>query len=81
MSKEELLEKVTEIVIDQLGYVDKKQITPTTSIVDDLAADSLDCIELVMALEEEFGISIPEEDAEKLKTINDVVDYLVSRGM
>ena len=81
MSKEELLEKVTEIVIDQLGYVDKKQITPTTSIVDDLAADSLDCIELVMALEEEFGISIPERDAESLKTINDVVDYLVSRGM
>lgn len=81
MSKEELLEKVTEIVIDQLGYVGKEQVTPTASIVDDLAADSLDCIELVMALEEEFGIAIPEEDAEKLKTINDAVEYLASKGV
>lgn len=80
MSKEELLEKVTEIVIDQLG-VDKEHATPTASIADDLAADSLDCIELVMALEEEFGLAIPEEDMEKLKTINDVVDYLISKGV
>jgi len=80
MSKEEILKKVTEIVIDQLG-VDKEQATPTASIVNDLAADSLDCIELLMSLEEEFGISIPEGDAESLKTINDAVDYLISRGM
>lgn len=79
MSRDEILKKVTEITIDQLG-VDREQATPTASIVDDLAADSLDCIELLMSLEEEFGISIPEEDAEKLKTINDAVDYLISRG-
>ncbi len=79
MNKEELLKKVTEIVIYQLG-VDKEQATPTASIVNDLAADSLDCVELLMSLEEEFGISIPEEDGEKLKTINDAVDYLISRG-
>lgn len=79
MSRDEILKKVTEITIDQLG-VDREQATPTASIVDDLAADSLDCIELLMSLEEEFGISIPEGDAEKLKTINDAVDYLISRG-
>ena len=80
MSKEEILDKVTEIVIDQLG-VTKEQATPTASIVDDLAADSMDCIELLMSLEEEFGIAISEEDGEKLKTINDAVEYLTSRGM
>lgn len=80
MSKEELLEKVTEIVIDQLG-VSKEQATPTASIVDDLAADSLDCAEIVIALEEEFVIAISEEDAEKLKTINDAVEYLASKGV
>lgn len=79
MSRDDILKKVTEIVIDQLG-VDQEQATPTASIVDDLAADSLDCVELLMSLEEEFGIGIPEEDAEKLKTINDAVDYLISRG-
>lgn len=80
MSKEEILDKVTEIVIDQLG-VTKEQATPTASIVDDLAADSMDCIELLMSLEEEFGIAISEEDGEKLKTINDAVEYLTSRGV
>lgn len=79
MSRDDILKKVTEIVIYQLG-TDREQATPTASMVDDLAADSLDCIELLIALEEEFGISIPEEDAEKLKTINDAVDYLISRG-
>ena len=80
MSKEEILDKVTEIVIDQLG-VNKEQATPTASIVDDLAADSMDQIELLMSLEEEFGIAISEEDGEKLKTINDTVDYLISKGV
>jgi len=79
MSRDDILKKVTEIVIDQLG-VDQEQATPTANIVDDLAADSLDCVELLMSLEEEFGIPIPEGDAEKLKTINDAVDYLISRG-
>lgn len=80
MSRDDILKKVTEIVIDQLG-VDPKDATPTASIVDDLNADSLDCIECVMAIEEEFGLAIPEEDAEKLKTINDAVDYLASKGV
>lgn len=80
MSRDEILKKVTEIVIEQLG-VDPKDSTPTAHIVDDLNADSLDCVELVMSIEEEFGLSIPEGDAEKLKTINDAVDYLISRGV
>lgn len=80
MSRDEILKTVTEITIDQLG-VDREQATPTASIVDDLAADSLDCIELLMSLEEEFGLAIPEGDAEKLQTINDTVDYLISRGV
>ena len=80
MSKEEMLDKVTEIVIDQLG-VTKEQATPTASITDDLAADSMDCLEILMSVEEEFGMEISEEDGEKLKTINDVVDYLTSKGV
>ena len=80
MSKEEILDKVTEIVIDQLG-VNKELATPTASLVDDLAADSMDCLEILMSLEEEFGLAIPEEDGERLKTINDAVEYLTSKGV
>lgn len=79
MSKEELLKKVTNIVVDQLG-VPPEDATPTAHIVNDLGADSFDCVELIMGLEEEFCIAIPEEDAEKLMTINAVVDYLASKG-
>ena len=61
-------EKVIEIIIDQLG-VDEKQVNPEASFIDDLGADSLDTVELVMALEEEFDVEIPDEDAEKIATV------------
>ena len=68
-------EKVIEIIIDQLG-VDEKQVKTEASFIDDLGADSLDTVELVMALEEEFDIEIPDEDAEKLATVQNAVDYI-----
>ncbi|OIP37073.1 acyl carrier protein [Candidatus Desantisbacteria bacterium CG2_30_40_21] len=72
---ETVLERVKKIIIDQLG-VSEDQVTQDASFVDDLGADSLDTVELVMALEEEFGIEIPDKDAEKIKTVNDVVGYV-----
>ena len=69
------MEKVTEIIVDNLG-VESSQVTSEASFVDDLGADSLDTVELVMAFEEEFGIDIPDEDAEKLQKVGDVVKYL-----
>jgi acyl carrier protein len=68
-------EKIKKIIIDQLG-VDESEVTMEASFVDDLGADSLDTVELVMALEEEFGIEIPDEDAEKLITVGDAVKYI-----
>ena len=68
-------EKVVEIIIDQLG-VDEKQVKTEASFIDDLGADSLDTVELVMALEEEFDIEIPDEDAEKIATVQNAVDYI-----
>ena len=68
-------EKVIEIIIDQLG-VDTKQVNPEASFIDDLGADSLDTVELVMALEEEFDIEIPDEDAEKIATVQNAVNYI-----
>jgi len=67
--------KVQEIVADKLG-VEKTKITSEASFIDDLGADSLDTVELIMKMEEEFGIEIPDEEAEKLKTVGDVVNYL-----
>ncbi len=67
--------KVKEIVAEQLGK-DVNEIAPTASFIDDLGADSLDIVELVMKMEEEFGIEIPDEEAEKIKTVNDVVEYI-----
>lgn len=69
--------KVAEIIVDQLG-VDEKQVVPTASFVDDLGADSLDTVELVMALEEEFDIEIPDEEAEKIGTVQNAIDYIKS---
>ena len=63
------------IIVEQLG-VDEGEVTPTASFVDDLGADSLDTVELVMAFEENFGIEIPDEDAEKIATVKDAVDYI-----
>ena len=71
-------EKIKKIIVDQLG-VDESEVTPEASFVDDLGADSLDTVELVMALEEEFGIEIPDEDAEKLLTVEDVIKYIEAK--
>ena len=68
-------EKIKKIVCDQLD-VDEKNVVPEASFVDDLGADSLDQVELIMAMEEEFDISIPDEDAEKIATLKDAIDYI-----
>ena len=70
-----VVERVKQIIVEQLG-VDEGEVTPTASFVDDLGADSLDTVELVMAFEENFGIEIPDEDAEKIATVKDAVDYI-----
>ncbi len=70
-----LEERVIEIIADQLG-VEKEKVKPEAKFVDDLGADSLDVVELIMAFEEEFGIEIPDEDAEKIQTVQDVINYL-----
>lgn len=68
-------EKVKSIIVDQLG-VNEAEVTGSASFVDDLGADSLDTIELVMAFEEAFGIEIPDEDAEKIKTVQNAIEYI-----
>ena len=68
-------EKVKEIIVDQLG-VEEKQVNSKASFIDDLGADSLDTVELVMALEEEFDVEIPDEDAEKIGTVQNAIDYI-----
>ncbi|HEU4436463.1 MAG: acyl carrier protein [candidate division Zixibacteria bacterium] len=68
-------QKVREIIVEQLG-VDPEQVTQEASFVDDLGADSLDTVELVMALEEEFDLEIPDEDAEKITTVGEAIEYI-----
>ncbi|MCI8655379.1 MAG: acyl carrier protein [Clostridia bacterium] len=75
MSSEEVFEKVKAIIVEQLG-VTETTVTMEASFIDDLGADSLDIVELIMALEEEFDIEIPDADAEKVVTVGDVVDYI-----
>jgi len=70
-------EKVKSIIVDQLG-VNEAEVTGSASFVDDLGADSLDTIELVMAFEEAFGIEIPDEDAEKIKTVQNAIEYVAA---
>lgn len=70
-----MLEKIREIVVEQLG-VDADQITVDANFIDDLGADSLDTVELIMAFEEEFDVEIPDTDAEKIKTVKDVIGYI-----
>jgi len=70
-----LFEKVKEIIVDQLG-VEPDEVTLESSFIDDLDADSLDIVELIMAFEDEFDLEIPDEEAEKIKVVKDVVDYL-----
>ena len=72
--------KVKEIIINELG-VEPEKVTLEASFVEDLGADSLDTVELVMAFEEEFGIEIPDEDAEQLQTVGDAVKYLGEKGI
>ncbi len=74
-NKEQVFDKVKEIIVDQLG-VDEEEVTAEASFVDDLGADSLDIVELIMALEEEFGLEIPDDEAEKIATVNDAVEYI-----
>jgi len=71
-------ERVKEIIADQLG-ISVDQIKPESKFVDDLGADSLDVVELIMAFEEEFGVEIPDEDAEKIATVQDVLDYIAQK--
>ena len=75
MSSEEICEKVKGVIVEQLG-VAEGNITMKASFIDDLGADSLDIVELIMALEEEFDIEIPDSDAEKVVTVGDVVEYI-----
>jgi acyl carrier protein len=72
-------ERVKQIIVEQLG-VDENQVDPSASFVDDLGADSLDIVELVMAFEEEFSVEVPDEDAEKLQTVGDVVKYIEEKS-
>lgn len=73
-----VMDRLQKIIVDQLG-VDADQITPDASITDDLGADSLDRVELVMAIEGEFNIEIPDEDAEKIETVQDAVSYVTGK--
>ncbi len=70
-----LEEKVYQIISDQLG-VEKDKLSPDKKLIEDLGADSLDVVELIMAFEEEFGVEIPDEDAEKIQTVGDIIAYL-----
>jgi acyl carrier protein len=72
-------EKVKDIIVEQLG-VNPEQVTPQASFIEDLGADSLDIVELVMAFEEEFSVEVPDEDAEKLQTVGDVINYIKERA-
>jgi acyl carrier protein len=74
-----LEDKVKEIIVEQLG-VNPEQVTPAASFIEDLGADSLDTVELVMAFEEAFGAEIPDQDAEKLTTVGAVIGYLKEKG-
>jgi len=76
MERNELLQKVKEIVADKLS-ISEDQVTEDASFIDDLGADSLDTVELVMALEDEFDLDIPDEDAEKLTTVGKAIDYVL----
>jgi len=78
MSQSDILETVKKVVVEQLG-VEKEKIEPTSSFIDDLGADSLDLVELVMAFEETFDIEIPDEAAEKILSIQDAVDYISNK--
>jgi acyl carrier protein len=75
MEHEEIFDKVKEVIVDQLN-VEEDDVTEDAAFVDDLGADSLDIVELVMALEEQFGVSIPDDQAEKIRTVGDAVSFI-----
>jgi len=79
MADKPVADRVKEIIVEQLG-VNPDQVTPEAKFIEDLGADSLDTVELVMAFEEEFGAEIPDEDAEKLQSVGDVIKYIEERG-
>ncbi len=78
-TQQEVFDKLKKIIVEQLG-VDESDVTMEASFVDDLNADSLDLVELIMSLEEEFGTEISDEDAEKIKTVGDAVEYIQERN-
>ena len=73
------LEKITDIIVDKLG-VDKNKVTSNARFIEDLGADSLDTVELIMQFEEDFGIEIPDEDAEKILSVKEALDYINSKA-
>jgi len=73
-----IFERVKDVIVEQLGIEDESSVTTATTFIDDLGADSLDVVELIMALEEEFEMEIPEVEAEKIVSVGDVVDYIKS---
>ena len=79
MSEKTIEQRVKDIVVEQLG-VKPEQITPEAKFIEDLGADSLDLVELVMAFEEAFDLNIPDEDSEKIKTVKDAIDYIEAKG-
>ncbi len=72
-------EKVMDMIAEELG-LSREEVKPEATFIEDLGADSLDVVELIMKMEEEFGISIPDEDAEKIKTVQDAIDYIKSKA-
>ena len=79
MAKEEIFDKLKELVVDQLG-VEEDEVTLEASMQDDLGADSLDLVDLVMSVEEEFGVKVADEDLENIKTVGDIVNYIEDRA-
>ena len=79
MAKEEIFDKLKELVVDQLG-VEEDEVTMEASMQDDLGTDSLDLVDLVMSVEEEFGVKVADEDLENIKTVGDIVNYIEDRA-
>ena len=79
MAKEEIFDELKELVVDQLG-VEEDEVTMEATMQDDLGADSLDLVDLVMSVEEEFGVKVADEDLENIKTVGDIVNYIEERA-